>query len=150
MEYFINNPQVFWWIIAVVLLVVEFITPMTVFIFPAIVAALVGLLAFATDNITLQASIFFVASTALIVLLRPLFVTNKAVKGYKQGSEALIGQELRVVEEIDNTIDQGKVKHASDIFPARNVEKGVISEGSMVIVESVEGITLNVKKINNI
>lgn len=138
---------IFWWLIAFILFIIELMTPATLFIFPAVIAGLVGILALFLDDIFIQALLFFGFSVITLIKLRPLFVTSKNDIGYKQGAVSLIGKQLRVVEEINNQKDQGKVKRASDIFPARSGEGDIISVGSLVEVISMDGITVTVKKV---
>ncbi len=124
------------------LLIAEIISPATIFIFPSIVAMLVGILAMFVNDIWVLGGIFFVGSALMIALVRPMFVTSKNDVGYKQGSESLIGKRVKVIETIDPDLSQGRIKHAGNVFPAR-AEK-IIKEGSWVTIEAVEGITVYV------
>ncbi len=139
--------MVYWWAIAGALLILEFITPATIFIFPAIVALLVGALALVVENIWIQGAVFFVGSAFMIALVRPLFVTSKKDIGYKQGAEALIGKKVKVTESIDNTKSKGRVQNGADVFPARSQDNSAIPKDTWVEIISVEGITAIVKII---
>ncbi|MGL4676927.1 MAG: NfeD family protein [Brevinema sp.] len=144
-----NTLYVFWWIVALMLLVLELLTPATIFIFLALVALIVGFFALLVDNIWIQGVLFFIGSGVAIALIRPLFVMSKKDVGYKQGSEALIGKKVKVVETINNLENQGRIQHAADIFPARSQDQSVITQGSWVIIHSVEGITVFVSLVDN-
>jgi len=138
---------VFWWGIAGVFFLLELITPATIFIFPAGVALVVSFLSLFVDSILIQGIAFFVLSAATIALIRPMFVNSKKDVGYKNGKASLIGKEVRVVETINNEKEQGRIKHASDSFPARNVDDAIIEEGQRVKIIQIDGITVTVEVI---
>ncbi len=140
-----DQNAMYFFCMAVGLLIAEIISPATIFIFPSIVAGLVGILAFFVRDIWILGAVFFVGSALMIALVRPMFVTSKNNVGYKQGAESLIGKKVKVIETIDSELSQGRVKHASDVFPA--VSEQVIEEGEWAIIESVEGITMSVSPI---
>ncbi len=143
-----DQNSMYFFCIAAALLLAEIVTPATIFIFPSIVAVLVGILAMFVSNIWILGVVFFVGSGLMIALVRPMFVTSKNDVGYKQGSESLMGQKVKVIETIDNNQSQGRIQHGGDKFPARSSDDKVIQEGSWVIVESVEGITVYVYEEN--
>ena len=138
---------VFWWGIAGAFLFLEIITPATIFIFPAIVALVISVLSLFIDSILIQGIAFFVLSAATIALVRPMFVNSKQDIGYKNGKASLIGKEVRVIETINNDKEQGRVKHASDSFPARNVDDAIIKEGQKVKIIQIDGITVTVEVV---
>lgn len=138
---------VFWWAVGAVLLFLEMITPATIFIFPAVVAVLVGFMALLVDSIAIQAIVFFVLSVVAVGLIRPFLVVSKKDVGYKQGGAALMGKTVQVVQTIDNLKAQGKIKHASDFFPARSVDGQIMEEDQWVTIVSIEGITVFVSPI---
>jgi len=136
----------FWWMIAGMLLIIEIITPSTIFIFPAFSGVIVAVLSYFIPSPILLTIIFFVLSIVLIIYARPLFSTGSNQKNFRFGSDALIGMKLRVVETINNQKDMGKVKHAGDIFPARSIDNYIIQEGSLVTVIQIDGIKCLVKR----
>lgn len=136
----------FWWMIAGILFVIEIITPSSIFIFPSIAAAITALLAYWIDNSVFLTIIFFILSILLIIFARPLFRSKINNEEFKSGSDALIGERLRVIETIDNNKEMGKVKHASDRFPARSIDNTIIEQGSFVEVVAIDGIKLLVKE----
>ena len=138
---------VFWWGIAGAFFVLELLTPATIFIFPAVVAVVISVLALFVDSILIQGIAFFVLSAATIALVRPMFVNSKQDVGYKNGKASLIGKEVRVIETINNDKEQGRVKHASDSFPARNVDDAIIKEGQKVKIIQIDGITVTVEVV---
>ncbi|MGL5956242.1 MAG: NfeD family protein [Brevinema sp.] len=142
-----NTLYIFWWLVAIMLVVLELLTPMTIFIFLAIVAVLVGFFALLVNNIWIQGVLFFIGSGLTVALIRPLFVTSKKDVGYKQGAESLIGKKVKVVETINNLENQGRIQHAADNFPARSKDQTVIPEGAWVVIRSVEGITVFVSPV---
>ena len=142
-----NTLYVFWWTIAGALFFLELITHATIFIFPAIVALLIGFISLFIDNIVVQGITFVILSIGSIALIRPIFVTSQKDVGYKNGKDSLIGKKLRVVETINNSSEQGRIKNASDTFPARSIDDSIIEKGQLVHVVDIEGITVFVRLI---
>lgn len=142
----LSNLSIFWWIIATVFLFLEVITPTTIFIFPSIVAVLVGFLTLVVDNIWIQGACFFISSFIVLWFVRPLFVENNSNVGYKQGANALLGKRVRVKETINNNQDVGRIQHGGDNFPARSTDGSIIEKDSWVRIDKVEGITLFVSQ----
>ncbi|MGL4394080.1 MAG: NfeD family protein [Brevinema sp.] len=141
-----NHIAYFWWGVALVLFILELITPTTILIFPSIAALVTGVFAMKFDSLFAQVIIFFGLTTLLFAMIRPFIKKNTSPNNYQSGRDALIGKEVRVIETIDNTKDQGKVKISADIFPARSVDNVIIPEGSLVIVKEIQGIKLLVQE----
>lgn len=131
-----------WWIIGLILFILEMVTPTTIFIFPAIAAVLTGLISLILHNLIIESILFFSISVFFIFMIRPLWKKNKTQESYKSGVDALIGMKLRVVETINPLTEEGKVKHASDIFPAKSIENNIIPKDAFVIVKKIDGIKL--------
>ncbi|MGL4388558.1 MAG: NfeD family protein [Brevinema sp.] len=138
--------QYFWWLMAFVLLILEILTPTTILIFPSIAAIITGLIALKFHSLLAQSIIFFTLTGLFIATIRPLVKKNSSYSDYQSGKDALIGKEGRVIQTIDGSKDQGKVKIAGDVFHAISVNDTVIVEGSKVIIKDIQGIKLLVKE----
>ena len=136
-----------WVILMIVFLVVEGAAPGLVSIWFAIgaLAALISSLLGA--QIWLQAVWFVVVSLIALIATRPL--AKKYVNSRTQATNAdmLIGQECIVTETIDKLRGSGAVSIAGKVWTARtDAEETVIEEGSVAVVERIEGVKLIVKK----
>lgn len=86
-----------------------------------------------------------------IILLMPYkigskFRTNKIKKG-KTNIKALIGQRCLVVEDISNINVKGLVNLKGSIWSARSADPNdYIENGTIVVVQTVEGVKLVVKR----
>ena len=87
--------------------------------------------------------VFCVVSLASILLIRPLFKKYVAKQKTQTNVDSLIGTKAIVIEEI-KVNDMGKVKVEGEVWLA--VSKENIAKDETVIVESVDGTKLVVKK----
>ncbi|MGL4367180.1 MAG: NfeD family protein [Brevinemataceae bacterium] len=142
-EWFSPN---FWWILALVLLVLEIITPATVLIFISLAAVSVALLSYIFPFKWFLAGIFFLLSFLFIKLVRPIVLQN--TERSKFGVDALAGSEVMVVEEINHKLNTGKVKYNGIVFLAESLNNEIIPVNIWVSVDSVDGIKLKVKREN--
>lgn len=135
------------WLIAIaVFLVIEIATVGLVtiwFVCGALVAFIASLLG---ANTAVQIVLFAVVSFASLFFVRPS-VTKKLTKGrVKTNYESLIGQETKVVEEINNLNNSGAVKLNGTEWTARSEDGSVIPVGVIVTVIEVKGVKVFVKK----
>lgn len=87
--------------------------------------------------------IFCAVSLASILLIRPLFKKYVAKQKTETNVDSLIGTKAIVIEDI-KVNDMGKVKTEGEIWLA--VSKENIAKGETVIIESIDGTKLVVKK----
>ena len=87
--------------------------------------------------------VFCVVSLASILLIRPLFKKYVAKQKTQTNVDSLIGTKAIVIEEI-KVNDIGKVKVEGEVWLA--ISKENIAKDETVIVESVDGTKLVVKK----
>jgi membrane protein implicated in regulation of membrane protease activity len=137
------------WIIAAVVLVgIELLTPGFLAIFFAVSALLAGLTTVFTDSIVIQCIVFVVVAILMIPFGRPLlqkyFKVNKEVK--PSTIDALAGKTAYVTDDIkpDGT---GLVKFEGQVWSAKSVSGEEIKTGETVMIISVEGAKVVVKKI---
>ncbi len=137
-----------WIIIAIVLFIVELITPGTFFFFcigvGAVVAAVFSVLPI---NQVITWIVFFVVSIILIVISRPIVKRLNKEKTRDANVDDLVGQKAKVTEVIDSEGHPGMVKIKGEVWLAKSDEK--IEVGEDVNVLNVEGNYLRVEKVKS-
>ena len=138
----------FWLIVAGLSFVIEsFTVGFLVFWFG--IGALIALVSsFFIDNLIIQAAIFVVSSSILIVLTKPLvkkFIKN--TKTVPTNVYSLLDKEGLVLEDIDSVQGTGKVKVKGELWSATaDID---IPKNSKIKVVSVNGVKLKVEKVSN-
>ena len=98
----------------------------------AIIAALLG------ASLGGQVGIFLGVSGVLLALLRPML--RKYVKTTKTNVDSIPGSCGLVTEDIDNVAYQGQVKLGAMTWTARSTSGELISEGTRIRVDKIEGV----------
>ncbi|MDF2801735.1 MAG: putative rane protein [Anaerocolumna sp.] len=136
----------YWLIALALLLVIEILTlGLTTIWFAggALVAFLVSLV---TDSLILQLVVFLVVSFVLLFFTRPVASRYLNSKRVKTNYESLIGQEVKVLERIDNFNNAGLVQINGLEWMARAVdEDAIIEPGERVIIREVSGVKVIVE-----
>lgn len=138
-----------WAVVLVVAILFEVRTPnvSAVWFIPAAAVALI--LSFfpkesPLDGLTLQCIAFIIVALVAFVIFKASF--NKKVKKIKKGKTnltALIGEKCLVTEEISNIHVKGTVNLNGMVWTARSLdENDVIEEGTIVVVERIDGVKL--------
>ena len=131
---------ILWLGLMVLFLLVEANTVSVVSIWFA-VGALVALVAsLAGAEIWLQAVLFFVVSAGLLAALRPVVRKYFKPKLTKTNVDAVIGSQGYVTAQIDNLSGKGQVKLGAMEWTARSTDGSIISEGTLVKVDRIEGV----------
>lgn len=131
--------QLFWLILAIVMLVVEFETVVLISIWfvggalAAMVAAMLG------AQTWLQTVIFVGVSLLLMLLARPILKRHFIGKVTKTNVDAMTGKKGVVLEAIDNIAGTGRVKIAGMDWAARSKEGRRIEKDTVVTVAEVSG-----------
>lgn len=138
---------IYWLILFVVLLVIEFLTMGLTTIWFAggsIVAMVVNMLG---GNIWIQLIAFLAVSFLLLVFTRP-FAARYINRGrVRTNADELIGADAVVTETINNLRSTGKVQVNGLEWTARSKKAEVIIEnGKIVEILSIEGVKLIVKE----
>ena len=136
-----------WVVLMIVFLVVEGAAPGLVSIWFALGALAALISALLGAQVWLQAVWFVVVSLLALVVTRPL--AKKYVNSRTQATNAdmLIGQECIVKETIDKLRGTGAVSVGGKVWTARaEGEETVIEEGSVAVVERIEGVKLIVRR----
>ena len=100
----------------------------------ALVCALAG------GNIWLQLGIFIVLSLVCLVALRPLAKKYLNNRVEPTNADRVIGQEARVIQDIDNIQGTGAVTIGGVTWTARSEHDTPIPAGAMVRVLRIEGV----------
>lgn len=96
--------------------------------------------------IWLQIVLFFATSLVLLYFTRPVAVKYFNKDRVKTNVESLIGETAVVTGEIDNLLSTGQVVINGQEWSARSAEENRIPVGTVVVVESISGVKLIVRK----
>lgn len=134
-----------WLITAIIMAVVEAITPALVtiwFMFGAVAAMLTS--AFG-GNIVLQLIIFVTISTILLIITRPLAKRFLNQQKSTTNADRIIGETGIVTEEINNIENKGQIMVLGQCWSAKSASGDHIPCGEMVTIVSIEGVKAIVK-----
>ena len=132
-----------WFILFLVLLVVEFATVNLVTIWFALGALLTVFLSFFVENIWIQSTVFVISSVVEFISTKPLLKAFHLTELIPTNTDRLIGKEGEVVKTISFN-EYGRVKIFGENWMAASDE--TIKEGSKVIIKRIEGAKLIVEK----
>jgi len=138
-----------WLIAAIVLFILEIVTPGFVLANVAVASLCAAGAAWLGWSVPAQVIVFAVACVVSFVTLRPLLkrTLQKGGKGQATGIEALIGRQTKVMERIPTAPDTGRVQVDGDSWRASSVDEQPIEQGTMVRVVRVESTTLIVQRV---
>ena len=137
-----------WLIVIIVMSVIEARTAQLVsiwFVIGAVAALIVSII---TPSITIQTATFIVVTIITLLATRP-FV--KKILNFKKEDTNIgryIGKTGVVISKIDNSLGKGQVNVSGNVWTARSQDDTIIEEGLDVVVMSIEGVKLIVKKKN--
>jgi membrane-bound ClpP family serine protease len=144
------KPELIWFVIGLILIILEFLIPGLITIFFGIGAWIVSVICLFLDiSLNLQLSIFLISSVLLLVSLRKWFktlFTRKPGTGRAEDEVAdeFIGQKAVVTEEITPN-RKGRVEFRGSYWTAESYE--TIPEGASVEILDKDNITLIVKSL---
>jgi len=139
-------PALFWFILGVILIIVEIATPsffVMWFAMGSFAASLIGL--FAQDNLILQFAIFVIVSLVLVFLTRRLANRISGTPTRNINQDDIIGKKAYVVRDILSNGSEGVVKISGEEWRAVSSEHTFIPAGSYVEILSLTGVKLTVK-----
>ena len=142
------TPEIIWFLVGLVLLIMEFVSPGLIIAFFGVGAWIVALVCLITDiGINTQLIIFIIASVLSLLCLRKwlkgIFIGHAVSKqNLKENLDEFIGQKAVVKEKIVPKAG-GKVEFHGTNWLAQADEE--IAEGVMVQIISKDNITLKVK-----
>jgi membrane-bound serine protease (ClpP class) len=144
------KPELIWFIIGLILIILEFLIPGLITIFFGIGAWIVSVICLFLDiSLNLQLSIFLISSVLLLVSLRKWFktlFTRKPGTGRAEDEVAdeFVGQKAVVTEKITPN-RKGRVEFRGSYWTAESYE--TIPEGASVEILDKDNITLIVKSL---
>ena len=142
------NDLVWLWLGAIVLFgVIEAATAGLVSIWFIAGSAAALLAALADTSIAVQLVLFAVVSALALALTRPLVRRLNRQKAIPTNADRVLGETARVTETIDNEAATGAVYVDGKTWTARSTDGSMKPEGSRVRNETLEGVKLFVKKL---
>jgi membrane protein implicated in regulation of membrane protease activity len=138
-----------WWMYAaIVLFIIELFTPGFIVACLGIGSVLAALLAYLGFDLDLQLITFAATTLLSLFIIRPiLYNKNGAVDKIKTNDEALINRKATVTEEINSTINSGRVSIDGDLWRAESNTNEIIDVHTQVQVTSIKSTIVTVKKI---
>lgn len=139
---------IMWIALAVVFAIIEAATAQIVTIWFAIgsvgsvIANVLG------ANSTGQLIVFVALSVLTLIIARPYLKKFTKTQVQPTNVDMCIGQQAVITEDIDNILGTGRVVIRDITWTARSANGEKIPKGSLVIIESIEGVKLIVRKIN--
>ena len=141
---------VFWLIVAGIFFIIEMATIGFLVFWFGIGSLLAMVTSFFTDNIFIQAVVFIITSTLLLIFTRPL--VNKFIKipkEVKTNAYSIIGKKGIVISKINNIEGIGQIKIDGEVWSAKSVTDEDIPENTEVEIVEIDGVKAVVKKEEN-
>ncbi|MCW7754986.1 NfeD family protein [Desulfobotulus sp. H1] len=100
-------------------------------------------------GLVFQIFIFSVMTFFCVFAVRPFLLRFSSGNSRKiqTGVAALVGKTAVVLEAFGGPESHGKVKTGGDVWRARSKDGSFFSEGDLVVIESVSGVTLEVRAV---
>lgn len=139
--------EIIWLIASGVMLILEIFTVSFFLFFPGIAAFIVFICALLGLSLNGQIIVFITTTILLIIFIRPLVTKLFKTKDVPMNSGSVIGKNAVVIKPIDNIHKTGQVKVAGEVWSAISSDGEIIEIESMVIIESINGVNLVVRKV---
>lgn len=137
--------SIMWLVILVVCLVVEVCTLGLASIWFAGGALLALIISLIGGPWWLQLLLFLLVSIVLLVFTRPIATKYFNKNRTKTNVESVVGKQAIVTLKIDNLMGQGQIVTDGMEWTARSLDSTVIEEGTVVVIEKIEGVKAIVK-----
>ena len=137
---------IFWLAVVALMLVIEIFTMGLTTIWFSLGAVAAAIAAALGAPLWVQILLFSVVSVLIMLLVRPFAVKVMDKSRTRTNIEEVIGEQAEVIEDIDNQRERGKVRYRGVEWMARSADGNKIAAGEMVMVESVAGVKLIVRK----
>lgn len=98
-------------------------------------------------SIPAQLILFFAVTAITLLITRPLVKKALLVKKVDTNAGRYIGMTGFVTQKVDNQAGEGQVNVSGSIWTARSAEGSILTEGTNVKVEAIEGVKLIVRAI---
>ena len=141
-----NDMFWFWLTVAVIMAVIEGITPALVtiwFMFGALAAMVLSIF---VQSFAVQFAVFAGVSAVLLIFTRPLVKKLfRKTKTVYTNADRIIGQEGVVTEEISNLENKGQITVLGQVWSAKSQDGSIIPSDKTVTVCSIHGVKAIVK-----
>lgn len=141
-----NDMFWFWLTVAVIMAVIEGITPALVtiwFMFGALAAMVLSIF---VQSFAVQFAVFAGVSAVLLIFTRPLVKKIfRKTKTVYTNADRIIGQEGVVTEEISNLENKGQITVLGQVWSAKSQDGSIIPFDKTVTVCSIHGVKAIVK-----
>ena len=137
---------ILWLIVVAVMLIVEIFTMGLTTIWFSLGAVVAAIASNMGASMWMQIILFAVVSVVVMLLVRPFAMKVMNKEKAKTNLDEMIGELAVVIETIDNQKEQGLVKFRGVEWMARSTDNSVIEKEQVVVVDSVSGVKLMVKK----
>ncbi len=143
---FLSNPALIWFIVAVVLILLEFVIPGLFIMFFGLGALVTAIFTYLFEvSLSVQFLIFSITSILSLVLLRKVFMKRMYQTDREDPDEEFIGHFGTSLSKIEPT-GQGKVEFKGTNWSATS--KSTIDIGQKVKIINKEGLLLTVEPVN--
>ncbi len=136
-----------WCVFGLILLILEVLTPGAMFVlFFGLSAISVGLLVYFVDSIApwIQWFLFSIFSVLGLLFFRKKLLIQFDIKVSKDNVDSFINQQV-VTNETIEVNQEGKVEFRGSQWTAKNIGKSVLVKGQQALIESADGLKLNIK-----
>ncbi|HCX61878.1 MULTISPECIES: NfeD family protein [Sedimentibacter] len=135
-----------WLIIIAVCVIIEAATLGLATIWFAIGALVAWLIYLTGVNLHVQIMVFLFVSIITLVLTRPIAVEKLKIGKSRTNADSLIGEQVKVIETINNINNEGTVKARGQIWSAKSTNDEIIEKDELVVVVEIKGVKLLVKR----
>lgn len=143
-----NYYLLLWFLIIVILVIIEFLTINLVTIWFIIGSLFAFISAFLTDKFNYQFIVFVLFSLISVIFIKNNLKYFFDFKKTATNADSLIGQVCIVTEEINNLINMGKVIIGDNVWSAlSNDENVIIKLGAKVKILEIRGVKVIVEEI---
>lgn len=137
---------ILWIALGIVFTVVEIATSQIVTIWFAVGSVGAIIANVLNASLTTQLIVFIAVSLLTLLIARPYLKKFTKTQIQPTNADMCIGTEALVTEEINNTVGIGQVKARGVMWTARSSDDSIIPAGSLVTIESIQGVKLIVRE----
>ena len=139
---FFNSWAAIWVTVALVAAVIEISIPHFGIIFVSLGGLAAAAAAYLSLGLVAQLALFIVVAGVSFLVIRPRIVKGMGAAGVPGRTEALVGKEGVVTQDIDSTVGAGRVNVHGQDWAARSAQP--IPAGTRIRVVGADGIVLEV------
>lgn len=143
------NAEQLWLAVAIILFILEIITPGFVLANFGVAAIGSALAAWMGAGLEMQIAVFAMLCIVSFITVRPILKRSvlRSTPPTPTGVDALVGREATVSEDIPGGLELGRVQVDGDSWRAIEVNRLQLSKNTLVRILAVDSTTLTVEKI---